>query len=427
MISMLVLFAACDNDFESEFGLSPDERTNIVLNDWKETLISSEHGWLTHYYPDPEVLGGFSYVFKFQEEGSVTMNWGIRDELDESEYSLKMFEKPLLIFETFSNFSQMTNPENGITGKGFGGELEFAFVNKSVSGDTIFLEERVGKDPLILVKATAQTWEDIKKYPEMALLLERRNEKTVPFYLNLTVDGWENKVNMVYNSDMQKARLTYTENGEAKLDELPINFTHEGFEFHHALEFNGVKVRSFKYDEANNKFDVVDEGVNGAFAYETESQAEIKGAYEKYFSGSQFGTWSTYISPKLQESFEDVNPNGSLKGFSYSPYYSGSFSMRNLTVNFTDDTDFTMDIAEYEKTSENTVVMHFGKYEDITWGDYTYDEIVQMMSTAAGQSLYNVLFSAKGWTIMPVFTPEYGATCYLVSNEDPEMYIYFGD
>jgi hypothetical protein len=426
MVSMLLTFAACDNDFESEFGQSPDERTAVVLNEWKEALVSSEHGWLTHYYPDPELLGGFSYVFKFEEDGDVIMNWSIRDQMDDASYSIKMFEKPLLIFDTYSNFSQMTDPQNGIAGKGFGGELEFAFVNKSVNGDTIFLEERVAGDPMILVKASAQTWEDIKKYPEMSVLLERRSEEIVPFFLNLTVNGWENKVNMVYNSDMQKARLTYTENGQPKLMELPLNFTHEGFEFHHALEFNGVKVRSFKYDEVNNKFDVIG-GAEGAFEYEAVCPSEVQGAYDKYFSGSQFGTWSTYISPKMVEAFEGVNPNGSLKGFSYSPYYSESFSVRRINMSFTDDTDFNIDIAQYEKTSENTLVMHFDQYEDSSWGDYTQEQIIQMMSSPAGQSLYNLLFSTKGWTIMPVFTPEYGATCYLVSKEDPEMYIYFGD
>lgn len=424
---MLVLFAACDNDFESEFGLSPDERTSIVLDDWKEALVSSEHGWLTHYYPNPEILGGFSYVFRFQENGNVVMNWGIDDFIDESPYSLKMFERPLLIFDTYSNLSKMTDPQNGIPGKGFGGEIEFAFVNQSVNGDTIFLEERVNKDPMILVKATAETWENIKKYPDMTAVLERRNEKVVPFYLNLQVEEWDNKVTMVYNADMQKARLTFMEDGEPQLLDMPVNFTHEGFEFHHALEFNGVKVRSFKYDEVNNKFDVADAGVNGSFAYDTESAAEIQGAYEKYFGSKEFGTWSTYMSPKMQQTFQDLNPNSSLDYFSYSPYYTEEWSMRTFQVNFEDWSDFTIEIAEYEKTSENTLIMHFDKYEDKSWADYTVEEIEAMMATDTGQAFYNLLFGSEGWTIVPVFVVEYGSTCYLVSNADPEMYIYFGD
>lgn len=426
MVSMLAIFAACDNDFESEFDLAPDERTAIVLDEWKDALISSEHGWLTHYYPNPELLGGFSYVLKFDELGNVVMNWGIRDEMDECLYSLKMMEKPLLIFDTHSNFSEMTNPEWGQEGHGFGGEQEFAFVKKSVDGDTIYLEERIGGDPMVLVKATAQTWEDIKKYPAMTKLLERRNEQVVPYYLNLTVEGWDSKVNMVYDSNMQKTRLTYMEDGEPQMIEMPVNYTHEGFQFHHALEFNGIKVHSFKYDEVNNKFDVLDDGVSGAFAYETECPAEIVGAYEKYFSGSLIGTWSTYISPKMMQAFENLNPNAGLDYFSYSPYFSETWNNRSFSLGFDDESNFSIEIAEYEKTSENTVVMHFGQYEDSAWGDFTQEEIEQMMGTATGQALYNVLFSTKGWTIMPEFTPEYGATMYLVSNEDPEMYVYFG-
>ena len=426
MISMLLLTAACDNDFESEFGLSPDERTAIVLNDWKETLVSSEHGWLTHYYPNPEMLGGFSYVFKFQDDENVLMNWGIRDDLNESPYSLKMFEKPLLVFDTYSNFSKMTDPQNGEPGKGFGGELEFVFVNKSINGDTIFLEERVGKDPMILVKATSQTWEDIKQYPTMTELLERRNENVVPFYLNLSVEGWDNKVNMVYNADMQKTRLTYSENGVSKMVEMPVNFTHQGFEFHHALEFNGVKVRSFKYDEALNQFQILDHGVNGSFSYENTSPSAIHGAFDKYFSNGNFGTWSTYISPKIQEQFSDLSAEAGLSGFTYSSYHKG-FDDRSIKVSFENGDDFEIKISNYEKTSENTLVMHFGKYDVQSWSDFTQEEVDEIMESEKGQLLYNILFGSKGWTIIPVFTPEYGATMYLVSNEDPEMYIYFGD
>jgi len=423
---MLVLFAACDNDFESEFDLAPDERTEIVLNEWQDALTSSEHGWITHYYPNPEFLGGFTYVLKFDENGSVVMNWEIGDTPDESLYSLKMFEKPVLVFDTYSIFSKMTDPSIGKPGQGFGGELEFAFVKKSVAGDSIYLEERVSGDPLVLVKAEAVAWENIKKYSDMAALMERRNEKVVPFYLNLFVEGWDTKVNLVYNEDMQKTRLTYTENGEAKAIDMPINFTHEGFEFHHALEFNGIKVRSFKYDEAKNEYVVLDNGVTGAFKYDTECHSVFDGAYEIFFGGNKFGGYSQYASPKMMEAFKDLNPNAGFGGIGYTPYYSGTWSIRSAVINFDDWTDIGIKISEFEKIDENTVVWHFGSYKTSGWGvDYTEEEINAMMDSEAGQKLYNILFSEKGWTIVPVFLAEYGSTNYLVSNEDPEMYMFY--
>lgn len=423
---MLVLFTACDNDFESEFDLAPDERTEIVLNDWQNALTSSEHGWITHYYPNPELLGGFTFILNFEEDGFVNMSWDVNDETDESSYSLKMFEKPVLIFDTYSIFSKMTDPELGIPGQGFGGELEFAFVKKSTAGDSIYMEERVSGDPLVLVKAEAIAWENIKKYSDMAALIERRSEKIVPFYLNLFVEGWDTKVNLVYNEDMQKTRLTYTENGESKAIDMPINFTHEGFEFHHALEFNGIKVRTFKYDEASNEYVVLEEGVKGAFKYDTECPAAMEGAYELFFGGNKFGGSSVYASPKMIETFKDLNPNAEFKGIGYTPYFSGSWSIRDASINFDDWTDIGIKIAEFEKTGENTVVWHFDEYNTTGWGvDYSEEEINAMMQSEKGQKIYEILFSEKGWTIVPVFLAEYGSTNYLVSNEDPEMYLFF--
>lgn len=424
---VFALLAACTNDFESTFDKAPDERANEALNGWQTTLLEAEHGWLTHYYPNPELLGGFSFLFKFKENGFVDMTWGLRDTLDDSLYSLKMMEKPLLIFDSYSIFSKMVDPDLGERGKGFGGENEFAFIKKSVDGDSIYLEERVSGDPMILVKASPTAWEDIKLYPAMEDLVERRDEQVVPFYMNLSVEGWDVKVNMVYNADMQKARLTYTENGEAKVMDMGINYTHLGFEFHHALEFSGIKARSFKYNETLNQYDVLDEGVTGAFKYEGICPSEIQGAFDKFFPNNGFGDWSTYISPKLKEEFANLNPNSGLRSFSYTPYFSGTSNWRDWKITFEDYNDIVITIDEFEKTSENTVVIHFGEYVTEGWSaDYTEEEINEMMGSVAGQKLYNILFSSKGWTIVPVFIQEYGSTCYLVSNEDPEMYIYFG-
>jgi|GEM_PF-1853035 len=426
IVCVVAFFASCTSDFESEFDLSPDERVNIELDEWQQALLSSETGWLAHYYPNPELLGGFTYVLKFDDKGVVNMNWGVGDYEDSSLYSVTMLDRPLLIFETYSKFSKMTDPELGKDGKGFGGELEFAFKKFSVNKDTIYLEERVNKDPFILVKASTTAWDDILKYPAMNKEILRRNEKVVPFYLNLSVEGWDSKLNMVYYDDMQKLRIYYNDGEKDVAEYMPINFTHQGFEFHHAVEINGIAVRSFKYDEVNNQFDVLDEGVVGAFKYETECPIEIAGAYDIAFKPNGFGGSANYMSPKMIESFKNLNPASGLRAIGYSPYFSGTFNMRNLTIGFEDWNDIEIKISEFEKTSENTVVFHFGEYVTDGYGvDFTEEEINAMMDSEAGKLLYDILFSEKGWTIVPVYLAEYGETNYIVSNEDPEMYMHF--
>lgn len=424
--SMLVLFTACDNDFESEFDLAPDERAAIAVKEFKDALISSEHGWLTHYYPNPTKLGSFTFHFKFDETGTVNMNWDYYDFADESGYSVKMFEKPVLIFDTYSKFSKMTDPEIGEPGKGFGGELEFSMTKKSADGDTLYLAERVSGDPMVLVKATAETPSQLREYAKHTKHIERSNEQVVvPFYFNLSVEGWDTKVNMVYSGDKIIAFLNYVDNGEAKHELMPINFTHEGFEFHHAVVLNGIGVRSFKYDEAKNQFDVTDEGVTGAFKYEADCPAHFDGMTDKFFGPRTFGGSAKIVSPKLANLVDGIYPDAAFSYFSTDPYV-GSWGPCTFRLNFDDWSSLNIAVS-YNKKTEDVVEMEFLGYStgwSAPFDDLEYIE--GLMSTEKGQAILDIVASPKGWTIVPIELKEYGSSYYLVSNEDPEMYMCFG-
>lgn len=423
---VLLAFAACNNDFESEFGLSPDERANEAVQEFKEALTSSEYGWLTHYYPNPTKLGSYTYLLKFNETGSVSMNWEIYDYQDEAEYSVKMLDKPVLVFDTYSKFSKMTDPELGEPGKGFGGENEFGFVRRSANGDTLVLCERVSKDPMVLVKATAETATQLREYVKHATHLERLNEKTVvPFYFNLSVEGWDTKVNMVFSGDKVIAFLTYVDGGETKRELMPINFTHEGFEFHHPLVLNDIAVRSFKYDAAKNQFDVTDAGVAGAFRYEGVCPAHLDGMTDKFFGPRTFGDNAKIFSPKLFNLIDGVYPEAGLNYVGTDPYVA-SWSPCTFALTFKDWNSLKL-IVNYVKSSEDIVRMEFIGYKpdwSAPFDDITYVE--SLMSTEKGQAIISLLTSPKGWTIVPIELKEYGSSYCMVSNEDPEMYMTFG-
>jgi len=423
---MLVILAACDNDFESEFDLAPDERAAIAVNEFKDALTSSEHGWLTHYYPNPTKLGSFTFHFKFDETGTVNMNWDFSDFSDESKYSVKMFEKPVLIFDTYSKFSKMTDPEIGEPGKGFGGELEFSMTKKSADGDTLYLAERVSGDPMVLVKATAETPAQLREYAKHTKHLERLNEQVVvPFYFNLSVEGWDTKVNMVFSGDKIIAFLNYVDNGEAKHELMPINFTHEGFEFHHPLVFNGIAVKSFKYDAAKNQFDVSDAGIVGAFKYEGVCPAHLDGMTDKFFGSKSFGDEAKIFSPKLFNLIDGIYPDAAFNYISPSPYVH-SWTPCTLQLVFKDYNAIRMAV-NYVKVTEDVVMIEPLGYETEYSGpfaDLAYIE--SLMATEKGQAILALITSTKGWTIVPVELKEYGSSYCMVSNEDPEMYMTFG-
>jgi hypothetical protein len=423
---ILLAFAACNNDFESEFDLSPDERANEAVKEFKEALCSSEYGWLTHYYPNPDKLGAVTYMLKFGESGTVSMNWELYDYQDEAEYSVKMIDQPLLVFDTYSKFSKMTDPEIGEAGKGFGGELEFGFIRKSADGDTLYLAERVNEDPMVLVKATAETASQLQEYAKHAEYLERLNETVVvPFYFNLSVEGWDAEVNMVYSGDKTIAFLTYLDAGVTKHDLMPINFTHEGFEFHHPFVLNGIGVKSFKYDEAKNQFDVSDAGVAGAFRYEGVCPAHLDGMTDKFFGPRTFGDMARILSPKLFNLIDGVYPEAAFNYASTDPYV-GSWSPCTFNLTFQDWNTLKVTV-NYVKKTEDVVVMEFLGYTtgwSAPFDDLAYIE--SLMATEKGQAIKAIITSAKGWTIVPVELKEYGSSYILVSNEDPEMYMTFG-
>jgi hypothetical protein len=416
---------SCSKEYEGVFEQSPDERTRDVLKEYKDILVSSENGWIVDYYPNPEILGGFTFLFKFDEKGTVKMNWGYRNQDDDQAlYSLKMVEAPILSFDTYSIFTKMRDPELGVWGKGFGGDNEFIIDKISPTKDTIYLRERLGThDPMILVKASAKAWTDIKNYPEMCNVLTKMEDKVVPYYYNLTVEGWSSPVTMTYYDDQQQVNLFYKENGKDTIVSMGINFTGDGFQLHHALERNGIKVRSFRYDAALGQHIVADKGVKGSFQHATTCASVIKGAAKKFFGPGNFGTDSKGASPKLMAAFENLNPDSKLRDFDYRAYGGDWFT--DFTVYFEDWTNITMSIAKYEITSENTVVLHFGSYPDSESSDY-YDGLAgKLMASEVGQKFYNLLYSPKGWTVVPISFIEYGAQCAFVSNEDPEMYIIF--
>lgn len=417
LLIAFVLFSSCEKEFKSVFDNTPAEREVAEAKKWKEALISSEYGWMVHYYPNPQEMGGYTFIMKFNDKNEVTMNWGFRDEQATSLYSVKIMENPLLSFDTYNVISKMVDPQNGQVGVGFGGENEFAFVSLSKGGDTLYMCEREKKDPFILVKATAQEWENIKRYPAQDKILEMKSDYVRPFYYNLHVDGWDRGVSMLYFSDAQLAQLVYkTDRGHDTLHVMGVNMTHEGFEFRVPLVLNGVGVRSFKYIPEEKRHIVVNSAAKGGFQFENTCMAHAPGMCQKFVAYGNFGTFFTYYSPKALEVF-DILEGNQFTDFSFSAYKPNLFTY--VKIGFADYTSIAMDVTEFTKLSENEFKIIFKGYDSY---DYTPEQIEAIMATPKGKAFLDLVFSPKGWTIYPRNIKEYGAKAYWVSNEDPTIY-----
>ena len=143
----LMVLSCSKGEYDGVFDKSPDERINESVAAYKKTLQESEHGWYCNYFSDPGNLGAYTMAFKFGTDGVVKMNWSVRDEEDEGYYSVRSIEKPLLVFDTYCNFSKLTDPDVAMDG-----EVEFSILAASKNNDTLFMEERISKTEVLFVK-----------------------------------------------------------------------------------------------------------------------------------------------------------------------------------------------------------------------------------------------------------------------------------
>ena len=415
-----LMFSSCDNEEDRIFDQAADTRINEAMQGYQDLLLSAENGWKTNYYPKADLLGGFTFLFEFNGDGTVETAWDINESVETSLYQLNSIEKPQLAFDTYSVFSKMTDPEVGEAGVGMSGDYELYFERVSENRDTIYLEGKTNGSTMVLVKATLADWTDINKLKNMEAKLIKE-EGIHPFFRNLVVEGSDQKFMLSYFEDMRRLNFSFTNaEGEYEVINTGVHFTPTGFEIHEPLVINGKEVKRFVYDAPNKKFLVGDEGVAGEVIFEAEAPCSFKGAAYKYFNMG----WDTYsyVSPKLLEKLDALKEleEGGVESF-YISSYEGYDWAEAVTIYFSDYSSVGFNIAEFEMSNEDQLIMHDGGFSS-----YYYEEN-DFMVNEGGKALYDILFDSQGWTVVPLVWSEYGATCAIVSNSDPEIFISMQD
>lgn len=423
--ALSVLTFSCSDDYKGVFDKAPDERIGAYVSKYRDVLQGSEHGWMGHYYSFPGQLGAETMVFKFDKDGSYTMNWSVRDELDKGYYSLKAIEKPMISFDTYTNFTKFADPDLRRDG-----EVEFSILGVSENGDTVFMEERIKKSPFNLIKCKATAWSDINKikYQHNYLVRERETEAR-PFYYMLSVTGWDSDMLLTYDDNRMIASLFYKKDGKVIRNTMSINFTHEGFDFMEPVEMNGIKVRSFIYDPVKKVHRVTDSGVTGEFSYRPEMDFEIAGVGEYYFGARTFGGASKYTSLSFMNQFSDVaSSTKTFENIDYSPYK--GFSSFSLSFGIYEDINYRIKCQNptYTISKGNIVTITCDGYSPLYDEGFTQEQIDEIMSSEKGKKMAKIFFGEKGWTIVPFsLEREFSSAFYMVSNEDPTIFFAFGE
>jgi len=418
LTGLALMFSSCDNEEDRIFDQAADTRINEAVQGYQDLLLSAENGWKTNYYPNADLLGGFTFLFEFNGDGTVETAWDINETVETSLYQVSSIEKPQLAFDTYSVFSKMTDPEVGEAGVGMSGDYELYFERVSENRDTIYLEGKTKGSTMVLIKATGADWTDINKLKDMEAKL-MKEEGIHPFYRNLVVEGSDQKFMLSYFEDMRRLNFSYANDaGEYEVISMGVHFTPVGFDLHDPLVVDGKEIQSFIYDAENKMFLVGDEGITAEVIFETEAPCKFKGAAQKYYDMG----WDSYeyLSPKLLEKISALSDLGGsgINYFYVSAYYD---YWNDVTLYFNDWTSLGFDIAKFEKFDEDQLIMHDGGFD--SW-DY---EEADFMANEGGKALYDILFDPLGWTVVPLVWSEYGATCAIVSNSDPEIFFSMQD
>lgn len=158
--AIALIIAACDNDYETIFNESPDERVQQALNEYSALINGAPYGWKASLYT--EAGAGYFYYLDFQEDGNVTMvsdfNTTTADNSMAGTWVLKALQKPTLTFDTYSYIHMPADPDGnvngGTTGEGLLSDFEFTFVRSA--GDSVIMKGLKHKTELYLVKATQE-------------------------------------------------------------------------------------------------------------------------------------------------------------------------------------------------------------------------------------------------------------------------------
>ena len=246
----------CGQDAEIRKMGNPDERLNETLDSYRGMLTASVYGWKSFLYPGEG--GGYNFFMQFSTEGRVSMMGDIIEETAtvpfESSYRLDAFQRPSLVFDTYSYIHYLSDPDpnvnGGILGHGYLSDFEFSF--ESASGDTLRLKGNQHGSELLLIRATAKEHQLYTNGRLNTVMQETMNfQKTNPYLFLIAEDN--RKTGVILNAFSREVTMVEENEGEIGVTSSRFSFTTEGILLHDALSFRDLTFREIYVDAANDK------------------------------------------------------------------------------------------------------------------------------------------------------------------------------
>ncbi|WP_343698109.1 DUF4302 domain-containing protein [Flavobacterium sp.] len=258
-ILILHLSACNDNtDAEQLFNETPTERLNAQKSELSEALLSSQFGWKAVYFTDNTVLGGYTHLFKFAQDGTVEMasDFDADTNVYESEYAIQLGSTVSLTFTTKNRIHLLSESDNypipALRAKGYLGDFQFLYYGQE-NGEIIFKANRNGTE-IRFVKATADDWTNLSQN----LVMEQNvigSEERPLFRLLETTDGTTtHQFDFSFSEVTRFAESNSIESGYSVSYNLGVGYSPTGIVVSPAVEVGGQKLTTFVYNDADGSF-----------------------------------------------------------------------------------------------------------------------------------------------------------------------------
>jgi len=284
MMTVLVgLLSSCNQEVEVDalFADSAAVRIDKKETELRSLLKSSPEGWKTTYFTDNELLGGYTFIFDFEDDKNVKMasDFDADTAPSTSEYDIIIGSTIKLSFSTKNSIHKLSDsnnfPDADLRGKGYKGDFEFLYYGQD--GDDLVFKSNRDLIEVRFTKAEAKDWTELDTRRSMIPIIDGDPSKSV--FRKLTVG--DKSYNFNYNSARRfiKARnLTLDSDTDVSFG---VGFTATGLSINPALNVNGKIVDELIYDADKDGFFAMDGAtILSSVTYATEPVTPLLG-YKK--------------------------------------------------------------------------------------------------------------------------------------------------
>ncbi len=283
MMLPTLLLTSCLKDQEDTFSESASIRTANYLNNVKKVLTSSEKGWILNYYPDREQsYGGAVYTLQFDDE-KVTVSSELTDGLleEQSLYSLKNEDGPVLMFDTYNEQMHYFATPTGSSGAGgyeaYDGDFIFIVMNISEDQNTITLKGNRSGNTMYMTRLTTDGADYLAKIAEV--------KGTMP--TNYTMVSNDETVKVALSG----GRISFTTASGSINESTAYIYTDNGVQFYKPITINDQVIEGIKTPgESETTTATNDENIKFTVVFPPANEIFVDGDW--YMSYSKMGSYT---------------------------------------------------------------------------------------------------------------------------------------